>query len=136
MNLESRDPAPGPQAWLALQLHQHSSLRCHSHGSWADKLLEVNHAVWCIRGKHNTDGKIKRTHKSRTAKLLFVNRLHTAQFIAPLIGVVLRLSYGVKTRFQIAKKFHSLHICCFLKPGFTLKKKKKSSGLHLSKIKK
>lgn len=79
--------------------------------------------AWYIGGRHSSEREIKRTHKSRTAKLLFVNRLHAAkQFIAPLTGLVLRLSRGVKTRFHIAKKFHSLHISSFLKPGFASKK--------------
>lgn len=56
--------------------------------------------------------------------LLFVNRLHAAklQFVAALTGLVLRMSQGVKSRFPIARKLHSLHVSSFLNSAFTSKK--------------
>lgn len=56
--------------------------------------------------------------------LLFVNGLHAAklQFIAPLTGLMLRVSQGVRSTSPIACKLHSLHVSSFLNLGFTLKK--------------
>lgn len=90
--------------------------------------------TWCNWGGHSGEGKIERRHKSRTVMLLFVNRIHAAklQFIAPLTGLMLRVSQGVKSTSPITCKLHSLHVSSFLNLGFALKK----AVVYISKKKK